>query len=338
MNIKILYIGNRLASKGITASSIDTLAALFRKEGMIVRSASSSKNKAARLWDMLLTTYKNRSWVEVVLIDTYSTSNFWYAIAVGRLCRFLNLKYIPILHGGNLPQRLESNPKLIKSFLENAHKVVSPSGYLKHAFAKAGFHNIQVVPNSIELENYQFKQRSSLQPNLLWVRSFADIYNPMMALQVLEDLKTIFPQAQLTMVGPEKDGSMHACKSWAETRNLNVKFTGLLTKKEWTKLAVDHNIFINTARFDNMPVSLLEAMALGLPVISTNVGGIPFMIQDRVNGILVPDSDALSMILAIKELIETPQLGCDISINAKTYVEKLDWSHIKRLWNNLLAD
>jgi glycosyltransferase involved in cell wall biosynthesis len=221
--------------------------------------------------------------------------------------------------------------------LNKAYKVVSPSDYLKHAFAKAGFHNIQVIPNSIELEKYEFKARENVQPKLLWVRSFADIYNPLMAVKVLEALKTSFPEAQLTMVGPDKDGSLELCKNWADEKGLSVTFTGLLPKTEWTILAATHDIFINTSRFDNMPVGVIEAMALGLPVVSTDVGGIPFMIQNRVNGMLVPDNDVLAMKLAIEELIENPQLGCDISMKAKDYMEKLDWLHIKTLWNNLLA-
>jgi glycosyltransferase involved in cell wall biosynthesis len=283
-------------------------------------------------------TLNQRQWADYVLIDTYSSQNFWYAILIGAICERLKIKYIPILHGGALPDRLITQPKLLLHFLEKAHQVVSPSDYLKHAFAKAGFHNIQVIPNSIEVDNYKFKERKNVRPKLLWVRSFAEIYNPLMAVKVLEALKANFPQAQLTMVGPDKDGSLELCKNWANDKGLNVTFTGILSKTEWTTLAAGHDIFINTSRFDNMPVSVLEAMALGLPVVSTDVGGIPFMIQDRVSGVLVPNDEVLAMKSAIEELIGKPDFSCEISINARMYAQKLDWLHIKTLWNNLLAD
>jgi glycosyltransferase involved in cell wall biosynthesis len=337
MKSKILYIGNRLSTKGKTFTTIDTLSVLLESEGYEVKKASSVSNKILRILDMCQQTFKQRDWADYVLMDTYSTMNFWYAITVAGLCRSLGLKYIPILHGGNLPHRLKTHPRILKNFLNKAHKLVSPSDYLKHAFAKAGFHNIQAIPNSIELEKYEFKARENVQPKLLWVRSFAAIYNPLMAVKVLEALKTSFPEAQLTMVGPDKDGSLELCKNWANDKGLSVTFTGLLPKTEWTTLAAAHDIFINTSRFDNMPVSVIEAMALGLPIVSTNVGGIPFMIQNRVNGMLVPDNDVLAMKAAIEELIKNSKLVSDISINAREFTEKLDWLQIKKLWNNLLA-
>ena len=63
--------------------------------------------------------------------------------------------------------------------------------------------------------------------------------------------------------------------------NQKIEFVGYLRKIEWLELARDHDIFINTSTIDNMPVSILEMMALGLPIISTNVGGIPFILESR---------------------------------------------------------
>jgi len=89
------------------------------------------------------------------------------------------------------------------------------------------------------------------------------------------------------MVGPDKDGSMEVCKKYVLINNLPVTFTGKLKKKNWTGLASKFDIFINTSNIDNSPLSVIEAMALGLPVITTNVGGIPFLIDHKVDGILI---------------------------------------------------
>ena len=334
---RVLYIGNQLSSKGKTSSTIDTLSLLLETEGFEVKTASSVSNKLLRLLDMIQRTILQRQWADYVLIDTYSTQNFWYAMAIGKLCEKLQLKYIPILHGGALPDRLKTQPKLLLHFLEKAHQVVSPSDYLKHAFAKAGFHNIQVIPNSIELQRYPYIKRQAFEPKLLWVRSFAEIYNPQMALEVLKTLRAIFANARLTMVGPEKDGSLESCQKRAKAENLNITFTGLLTKEQWIQEAGDHDIFINTSRFDNMPVSLLEAMALGLPIVSTDVGGIPFLIDNKSTGLLVLNEDVPSMCASIVELVENKKLAQDISYNARKFVEQMDWLHIKSLWNKLLA-
>ncbi len=332
----ILYIGNKLAGHGATATTIDTLGPLLEKEGYNVRYASSIKNISKRMLHMMRMTYLNRKWADVVLIDTYSTKNFWYAITISRICKSLNLKYIPILHGGNLPSRLEKNPKAIKFFLDNAYQVVSPSEFLKLAFNKVGFQNIIKINNFIELENYPFTDRIIKEPKLLWVRSFAQIYNPQMAVFVLKELKEKYPAASLTMVGPDKDGTLATCRTIAKNINLDVTFTGLLSKKQWVELSKSHNIFINTTHFDNLPVSLIEAMALGLPIISTNVGGISCLIDNDINGKLIPDNDVHAMVESVNELIDKSLECSNIILTARKYTQQFSWSEVSKDWNTLL--
>lgn len=332
----ILYIGNQLAQKGKTATTIDSLGPLLEKEGYQLRYASSVSNIARRMVDMMRKTFKSRQWADVVLIDTYSTKNFWFAIVIARICISFNMKYVPILHGGNLPDRLDKNPKVTRAFLHNAHAVVSPGDYLRTAFAKAGYHNITKINNFIEIENYPFLERSVLEPKLLWVRSFAEIYNPQMAVRVLHLLKEKYPKASLTMVGPEKDGALENTKSLAQELQLEVNFTGLLSKKQWIERSKDHSIFINTTHFDNLPVSLIEAMALGLPVVSTDVGGIPYLIQHNVQGKLVPDGDVGKMVENIHHLIQHPKDVMTIITNARKRSLNYSWKEVSQQWRSLL--
>ena len=140
---------------------------------------------------------------------------------------------------------------------------------------------------------------------MLWVRSFSEIYNPLLALQIVELLKNEGLDVELCMVGPEKDGSLQRCKSVAQELNLPVTFTGMLSKEEWIDLSKDYDIFINTTNFDNMPVSVMEAMALGLPVVSTNVGGLPYLIEDGVDGMLFPPNNAELFVGAIKNFVQS---------------------------------
>ena len=128
----LLYIGNKLAKKGKTVTSIETLGRFLAAEGFIVKTASSKTNKFFRMVDMLYHVFRYRKKTDFVLIDTYSTSNFYYALFVSQLCKFLKLKYIPILRGGNLPNRLKSHPKLSKILFNNAFitpKKINSTGY-----------------------------------------------------------------------------------------------------------------------------------------------------------------------------------------------------------------
>ncbi|TVZ53404.1 glycosyltransferase family 4 protein [Dokdonia sp. Hel_I_53] len=332
----ILYVGNALSSSGNTLTHIESLSQDLRFEGYNVVVTSNKKNKILRMVAMIVTFFREYNSVDYVLIDTYSTTNFWYAVIIGHLCRMYNKSYIPILHGGNLPSRLEKNSKVSRKFFDGAHINVAPSDYLLNAFVKAKFFKLIKIPNSIRLSLYPFHTRKILRPKLLWVRSFTEIYNPMMAIYILEELLKIYPEASLSMVGPEKDGSLEKCKAYIAAKKLPVNFTGKLSKKDWVLHSLNSDIFINTTNYDNTPVSVIEAMALGLPIVSTNVGGIPFLINNSEDGILVPRDNVMEFKKSIEFLIKNPTDAYVIAKKARSKVEAYDWERVKELWNRLL--
>jgi glycosyltransferase involved in cell wall biosynthesis len=284
------------------------------------------------IWTTIINVYK----VDFVLIDVYSTQNFWFAIFTSQICRLFNCKYITKLHGGNLPQRLENNPVLSDLIFKNAYKLTAPSEYLYDFFKRKYSENLVFIPNTIELENYTFEAHNFDYPKLLWVRSLSDIYNPKMAIKVLSEIKKTHPKAILAMVGPDKNNLLEELKEYATSLNVEVNFTGLLSKETWTEFSKEYNIFINTTHFDNTPVSVIEAMALGLPVISTNVGGIPNLIQHKKNGLLVNDDDDQEMTKCIIELIDNYQFKDTIVKNARKMVENFDWQTVKQQWLEIL--
>lgn len=332
----VLYIGNALSSQGKTVSTIDVLGQNLQ-DFCKVTIASRKQNKLLRLWDMISTVWRMRHQTDIVLIDTYSTTNFYYALIISQLCRFLKLPYVPILHGGQLERRLEYHPKKSALIFKYAKDLVAPSPFLQNVFQSYDYSKVIHIPNTIQMENYPYKEDREMDTlKLLWVRSFSKIYNPEMALKVLEALRTKGYKAKLTMVGPENDGSLQACKHLAKNKNLEVHFTGLLNKKQWIALSKNHNVVINTTKIDNTPVSIIEAMALGLPIVSTNVGGIPYLITDKIDGLLVPSSDVQAMTSAIVKLTKDSYLRRQLVTNARTKVEQFDWHTVKPQWRDLL--
>ncbi len=335
----ILYIGNKLTKHGNTPSSVETLGELLGKE-FNLRSVSDKKNKIFRFFDMLFTIIKYRKKVLLILIDTYSTSNFYYALACGWLAQQLKIPYIPILHGGNLPDRLEKSKKMANFLFSNAKINIAPSRYLFDIFDKKGFH-VEYIPNNIEISNYPFNQRKKIEPKLLYVRAFSKIYNPFMAVKVVKKLISKYPHIELCMVGPDKDNSLKDVIKLAEELKVinNVTFPGKLTKEKWILLSKQYDIFINTTNFDNTPVSVIEAMALGLPVVTTNVGGLPFLIDNQINGFLVEKNNVNEMYERIKQLIEDVDLANKISYNARRKAESFAWeSHVKNKWILLISN
>ena len=333
MKKKLLYIGNNLATGNPT--TLIQLGKLLKDIGFDVYTYSSKKNPFIRLMDMCLAVIKHKDAV-VVVIDTYSTYNFYYALIVSQLARLLNIPYIPILHGGNLPFRLQNSPKFSKMLFSHALLNVSPSKYLQHEFEKNGFRTT-CIPNGIDLLKYPFQYREFTDPTLLWVRAFDPIYNPKMAIDTLIFVRKKFPNTTLCMVGPDK-GCQKEVEQYIYDNSLEkvVEITGILAKEEWIKKSVDSTVFINTSNIDNIPVSVVEAMALGLPVISTNVGGMPFLIMDGMEGVLVEKNDYKAMSNAIIKLFLASNSTKEIVKNARITAETFDNTQVTAAWQKLL--
>lgn len=336
-NPVILYIGNKLAVHGRTPGSIDTLGRLLEEEGYTVRYSSSSLNKISRLVDMLTAIWQKRNEADVVLIDTYSTSAFYFAWLCGMLCTMLRIKYIPILHGGNLPQRFRQSPGKCRQLFGKSFRNITVSPYLQKELRAVGMNSV-LIENSIQLQHYIFRHRQVVLPKLLWVRAFHETYNPQMAVLLMKQLAEKYPDARLNMVGPDLDGSMQLCKALAKELKVEDKitFTGKLPKQAWIELAQECDVFINTTNYDNLPVSVIEAMALGMPVVSTNAGGVPYIIEDGVNGLLVEKEDVHAMAIAVQKLLKDALIAAQLSENARKHAEQFDWQIIKLKWQQLL--
>ncbi|MFD2834259.1 glycosyltransferase family 4 protein [Gramella sp. AN32] len=333
----IVYIGNKLQKHGYSPTTIDTLSEKLKSKDLKIIAVSSQKNKILRIFEMLSTIFQYRKTARKILIDTYSTTNFWYAVSCGQLSRMLGLPYVFIFHGGNLPERFEKTSFLIKRIFSNSELNIVPSLYLFNQLSKFKLGTLKVIPNSIDLDQYKFKKREMFKPNLLWVRSFSEVYNPKLAVEVLGKMLKFYPDSRLCMVGAEKDGSLENLRTYCEENNLPVVFKGHLSKSHWIDLSEEYDIFINTSRIDNTPVSVLEAMALGMVIVTTNVGGIPYILKHNKNAILVNSDDALEMAEAIEYLLENQEVTNKIAHKARLEAEKYDWENVKAEWMKLLS-
>ena len=335
--MKILYIGNKLSKYGSTPTGVETLG-LKLSEFYKVMTISDKKNKLFRISEMVISIIKSRD-VNYVIIDTYSGLAFIYTLVSVMICRIVGKKYIPILRGGDLPNYLKGKKNLSCEIFDYATINVSPSFYIKYQLNILGIKSVY-IQNTIDIKNYNFKHRLKCQPKLLWVRSFHNVYNPEMAIYVLLDILKKYPESKLCMIGPEKDGSMKNCKIIAEKFKISekVEFAGLLPKNQWIDLSSKYDIFINTTDFDNQPVSVIEAMALGFPIVSTNVGGLQYLHDDGVDALMVKKNDIEGMSHAIEKIISDDTLAYRLSKNARKKAQTFDWEIVKYEWKELLTD
>jgi glycosyltransferase involved in cell wall biosynthesis len=171
------------------------------------------------------------------------------------------------------------------------------------------------------------------------MRAFHDIYNPALAVDVLESVKRKHPQATLVMAGVDK-GLEPEIKKLVLEKGLQeaVTFPGFLDHEAKIREFSRADIFLNTNRVDNMPVAVVEAAAMGLPVVATCVGGIPDLIRNGEEGLLVPDNDVLGMADAVCSLIENPELAERLSRNGRLLAEKSAWERVRVEWENLFAE
>jgi len=144
--------------------------------------------------------------------------------------------------------------------------------------------------------------------------------------------------ATLCMIGPDKDGSRAAVETLAKELQVDhaLEITGRLRKAERIAKSKDYNVFINTTNFDNTPVSVMEAMALGFPVVTTKVGGIPYLFEDGKEGVMVTPNSVKSMTGAIQLLLQQPERPNAIAIAARNKAEQWDWKVIRIKWEKML--
>ena len=277
---------------------------------------------------------KHQKSCKLIIVDVFGTKAILFSISVILVAKIYKIPYIPVLRGGYLPERYRKYPPIFIFLFSNASKIICPSKYLKRCFDDKNY-TIKVIPNYIDLKMYSFKIRKQIKPQILWVRSIHNIYNPLMAVHVLDGIKKKYPDARLCMVGPVKDNRvMEQLKILISRLDLqdHVLFSGQLSKIEWTALSKDYDIFINTTDYDNNPVTLLESMALGLPIVSTNVGGVPYLIDDKVTGLLVEAKKSEQMVEKINELISGKIDGYQIARNAREAVSYYDKNEIIKQW------
>jgi glycosyltransferase involved in cell wall biosynthesis len=242
-------------------------------------------------------------------------------------------QYIPYLHGGNIPKIIENKHSEFIKYLKGSKNIVVQTDYLNSVMLQNGIMNSIRIPNFIDLENYHFKNRNCVdEVSILWVRAYQKIYNPKLMVDLCILLLEQGFKPKICMIGPEKDNSKSEVLNLIQEKNLEKYFNikSRLSRSEWVNYSSGYNFFINTSNVDNTPVSVIEAMALGMIVISTNVGGLPKLIEDSVNGFLVDPNDANQILNLINTIISRKELN--VSLNARKKAKTFDWTEVKEDW------
>lgn len=342
-DVRLMVVGPMVGRHpGYVTTQGEVLAGLLDHAGYEVCAVSSSANRYARLVDIVATLLRRGRRTDVLLLQTFGGPSFVVEDVASALGRAFGCRVVLHLHGGALPEFFARYPRWTRRVLRRAHAMVAPSRFLADAVVPYG-HHARIIPNVISLSDYPFTRRQRVRPRLFWMRTFHPLYNPFMALRVLERVKRVYPDAKLTMGGQDK-GLLDPVRAEAERMGLgaSLELCGFVDQEGKRRVGEGGesgaDIYINTNHVDNTPVAVIEAAALGLPIVATRVGGVEHLLSDGETGLLVADDDDAAMAAAVLRLVEEPPLAERLSVNGRAMAEASAWESVHAGWRDLFGE
>lgn len=267
------------------------------------------------------------------VIHIFSASYFSFllapvpAIVVARL---YGKKTILNYRSGEAEDHLRRWQRIVLPFIRLVDRIVVPSEYLVRVFGNYGL-PASVIPNFVDLSAFRFKSRVRFRPIFLSNRNFEPSYNVQCSLRSFAIIQVRFPDASLTLVG---DGSQREeLEALAKKLRLtHVSFEGRVSPVRMSEFYEKADIFLNSPDIDNMPTSLIEAFACGLPIVTTDAGGIPVIVKHEETGLIIPIGDHEAMARAAIRLLEDPELAFRIVEKARAECKQYTWERVQTKW------
>lgn len=269
--------------------------------------------------------------VDVVHVFSASYWSFLLAPLPAILAaRLFGKRVILNYHSGEARDHLAHWGAGVHPWLRRADEIVVPSGYLQSVFARFGYRT-RVIRNVVDTSSFRFRERRPLRPRLLSARNLEHHYRVDNTLQAFAIIKQAHPDACLTVAGYGSEETR--LKQWVRSNALDgVHFAGRVEQEAMPALYDDADIFLNSSVIDNQPVSILEAFAAGLNVVSTPTGDIPALVQDEVTGRLVPHDEPRAMAAAVLDLLERQDQSAGMARRARAEVDNYTWPRVCLDW------
>jgi glycosyltransferase involved in cell wall biosynthesis len=228
-----------------------------------------------------------------------------------------------------------ANSKIVRFVLMRTEKIVVPSAYLAAKFEDAGW-NVDVVPNVIG-DQFRYRSRCNLQPRILCARNLSRDYGIEVAINAFALVQAQYPNATLTLLG---DGPLrHSLEKHVRSLGLSgVAFCGSVPNDQMPQWYDRADVFLNASYVDNAPLSILEAMTSGLPIVTTDAGGIPFIVKHEETGLIAPPGNAGMLAEHVIRLLREPQFGATIAREANQRLQIYRWSSVRPQWLELYRE
>jgi L-malate glycosyltransferase len=230
---------------------------------------------------------------------------------------------------GEAPDHLKRSA-IARRAIARADKNIVSSRFLLDVFGQFGI-GAEIIPNLVDLERFRFRERDPLRPRLLSTRNFESLYNVACTIRAFRLVQDRWPSATLTLAGGgAEERSLRELAVAQDVRN--VDFVGRVAPDDIARLYAEHDIYVQSPNLDNMPTSVIEAYASGLPVVSTEAGGVPAILTHGVHGLLGPLDDHAALAANVLRLLEEPALGRQLSRAAFSACQACTWPAVRGQW------
>lgn len=233
-------------------------------------------------------------------------------------------------HSGEARDHLR-NSWIARSILKRVDRIVTPSGYLTAVFREFGLH-AEAVPNIVDFSQFQYRERRSLRPHLLCTRGFHPYYCVDVVVRAFALVQKEFPNATLDLVGGGPvEAEVRALVSELQLDDC-VKFCGVAPRTEIGRYYNQADIFVNASRLDNMPVSVLEAYASGMPVVTTSPEGMDYFVHHERTGLLSPVGDPQLLAAHVLRVLRDFGLAQRLIAGGLEQMQKYGWDVVGEQW------
>ncbi len=270
---------------------------------------------------------------EADLVHVFSASYWSFVLAplpAILLARFFRKRVVLHYHSGEAPDHLARWGPLVHPWLRLVDEIVVPSEFLRGVFAQHGY-RARVIRNIVNTAEFRYREREILRPRLLSTRNLEPHYRVDNTLQAFARVQAHYPEATLTVAGSgSEEGRLRRLA--ASLRVGGIRFVGRVEPEAMPRLCDEADIFLNSSVIDNQPVSVLEAFAAGLPVVSTGTGDLATLVRHGETGLIVPPGDPPAMAHAVLRLLRDPHQAVAMTRQARQETERYTWAHVREEW------
>lgn len=324
--MRILQIANYDEGGGGISVQVKILRDLLQGDGYACEILSTKGSVLKRIKAFIALLSIGREY-DVFHIHACSDRGFLPAVLGVSIGRLLKKRIVLTFHGGGAEGFFRRNPKLVKRYLTRTSANIVLSGFIGRVFDQYGI-PYTVIPNVLESGGSAFRARTEIKPWFISIRSMTETYNIKCTLKAFAAVQEKYPDATLALLG---DGPLRSeLEQFATDQKLqNVTFVGQVPNTEIYRYLDEADIMVSSSRFDNMPVSVLEGFKAGLLVIASNVGGVPYMIEDGQNGYLFESDNDRQMADKMLTAVELPESTLKMIDNAHRCLDNYKWENCR---------